>query len=653
LTYLNLSKTLIIKEITLLSKLKNNKQITEITLVMNESVFFRVVSLFLFLLYLQDTSAQEQKVKLGISYASSMYSNKEQFEFSNGEETIVLNSQHPVVYFSKEYRAGQAYSIQQVSGPRTVDFQGAAAGTIGNQDKIILANCGHPPLTIFKLKIIGVEQGETFKFIDNYRRTYNIPFSTTTNLGGYPRGDDYLISQTEGPRQCRLSFNQGIVEENSITVLADCRKVTSTNPPAPQYRFDLVTRSSDSKIFNTYYESSSPVIGGKGEDEARYVAFVMYGKNIDGSNGNYRQIFWRDRKAGITKLVSKSAAGEQGNQDSSSPSISADGRFVVFETYATNFSGTDNNAVRDVYLWDRTTEKLTLISKSITGTTANGESYEPVISGDGSTIAYTSHASDIVKLEPVFKTPNVYVCDVNGGSTAFITNDFETGKAAGGYAPSISDNGTKIAFCAYTGRLVKNDSNNLWDIFLWQRGTPILKRISMTASGGERNQGTESSSRVVWPSISGNGEFIVFATTATNMENAEDKNNAQDIFIYNTMTDNVKRVTKTNESSEPNGDSPISQGERIGISYDGTWIAYNTNATNLGVPKGNIVIQSTRDGRIVPITRSTYGSTARPMLSRYGNYVVAGCSEKYDQRFSSSGIFVIYTDKGPCNNCYE
>ena len=620
---------------------------------MTRSTFIRVIPFFLLLMYFQNASAQEQKVKLGVSYASSMYSNKEQFEFSNGEETIVLNSQHPIVYFSKEYMAGQAYSIQQVSGPRTVDFQGAASGTMGNQDLIIRASCGYPPLTLFKLKIIGVEPGESFKFSDNYRRTVTFSFLTTMNLGGFPRGDDYLISQVSGPRQCKLSYNQGIVGENSITVQADCRKVTTTNPPAPQHQFDLVTRSIDNKIFNTYYESALPVIAGKGDDEARYVAFVMYGKNIDGSNGNYRQIFWRDRKTGSTKLVSKTASGEQGNGNSSAPSISSDGRFVVFETYATNFSTGDNNTVRDVYLWDKTTEQLKLISKSISGTTANGESYEPVISGDGNTIAYTSNASDIVKLEPVFNTPNVYVCDVNGGGTAFITKDFETGKAAGGYAPSISDDGSKIAFCAYTSRLVKNDVNNLWDIFLWQSGATTLKRISMTASGGERNQGTESSSRVVWPSISGNGEFVVFATTATNMESSEDKNASQDIFLYNTVTENVNRVTKINGTSEPNGDSPIGQGERIGISYDGSWVAYNTNASNLGVPKGNIVIQNTQDGKIIPITTSTYGSTARPVLSRYGNYVAAGCSEKYDQRFPSSGIFVIYTNKGPCINCNE
>ncbi len=91
--------------------------------------------------------------------------------------------------------------------------------------------------------------------------------------------------------------------------------------------------------------------------------------------------------------------------------------------------------------------------------------------------------------------------------------------------------------------------------------------------------------------------------------------------------------------------SPAGQGERIGISYDGTWITYNTNASNLGVPKGNIVKQNTETGEIIPVTKITNGSTARPMISREGNFVIAGCSEKYDKRFSSSGIFVIYTGK--------
>jgi Tol biopolymer transport system component len=342
--------------------------------------------------------------------------------------------------------------------------------------------------------------------------------------------------------------------------------------------------------------------------------------------------------------VSKNAAGVEGNGNSAAPSISADGRYVVFETAATNLATGDiNTYLRDVFLWDQQTGKLELISKTVGGQTGNGESYEPVISGDGNSIAYTSNASDIVKLEPVFNTPNVYVYDVRSGNTIFITKDYETGKAAGGYAPAISDDGNKIAFCAYTNRLDRNDKNNLWDIFLWQKGATVLKRISVPGMGAERDQGDESSSRVVWPSISGDGSSIVFATTSTTLT-AGDRNGMQDIFLYNTITNSIKRVSQMNNSIEGDGDSPIGQGERIGISYDGKWITYNTNATNFGLPKGNIVVQNTETGKIIPVTSTVSGSTARPMLSRNGYYVVAGCSEKYDRRFSSSGLFAIYVN---------
>jgi Tol biopolymer transport system component len=272
------------------------------------------------------------------------------------------------------------------------------------------------------------------------------------------------------------------------------------------------------------------------------------------------------------------------------------------------------------------------------GGAGNGESYEPTISGDGSVIAYTSYASDIVKLEPVFSTPNVYV--YNNGSTVFITKHYETGKAVTGYSPSISEDGNKVVFCAYNGNLVRDDKNNLWDIFLWQSGMQGVKRISFTSGGGERNQGTESSSRVVWPAISGDGNWVAYATTASNMVGG-DNNNMQDVFICSTSGGGVRRISKSS-SGDTNGDSPISQGEKVGISYDGQWITYNTNADNLGVLKGNIVLQNTQTGQVLPVTNINGGSTARPMLSRGGSYVIAGCSEKYDPRFASSGIFVFY-----------
>jgi Tol biopolymer transport system component len=594
--------------------------------------------------------------RVGITYGSSLFPQTEEYQFklSTGE-TIVLNKANHTAYFSRKFKTGETYTLSQLSGPRTCSFFDQEKGTIANRDIVITASCGNPQFAIYKANYRGIESGEIFKFADDYGRIYQIPFSATNmNLGGYPVGDTFTFKQTAGPRPCIITPATGIVTATPVIVDCDCRKKLKEGPPPtpPAMTHDLVTRSSDDKLLNTYYESWTPVIGGTGEDEGRYVAFAMYGKGIDGSSGNYRQIFWRDRKLGITKLVSKAADGKEGDGNSALPAISADGKTVAFESYAKNLFNGDMNSGRDVFVWNVTTGNLKLVSKGIDGSTANAESTEPVLSGNGSVVAYTSNASNIVKLEPVFNTPNVYVYNVSSGTTEFITKDYETGKAAGGYAPAISDDGTRIAFCAFTNRLTANDNNNLWDIFLWQNGKQELKRISMTETGAERNQGDESSSRVVYPAISGNGKYIAFATTSTNIV-SDDNNQVQDIFLYNIETSAIKRVSRANNSVEGDGHSPFSQGDRIGISYYGNWIAYNTAATNLGVPKGNIVIQNTESGKIIPITQLTIGSTARPMLSRYGNYIVAGCSEPYDKRFSSSGIFTIFTNAGVCNTCED
>jgi WD40-like Beta Propeller Repeat len=668
--------------------------------------------------------------KVGVTFGSSLYSNMEKFEFvMNGGEKIELSAANPVVYFAQKLTAGQSYSITQVSGPRACNMWGMHTGTIANSDVVVSANCGNPPLTIFKLNVFGIEAGETFSFKDNYLRTHQYPFSVLANLGGFPEGDHYVITQTNGPRQCIITSPSGIVPNSPLTIQCDCRKNGGTVTPSSPVKskgtfsapagtkivlrfnnadtlaltqpagsggtwlqtmdfsfaksypagtaysvsiksspknlgcavyenaegkindslvirvrcdktYDLVSRSTDNKILSTYYESFNPVTGGSGEDEGRYVAFGAYGKGMDGSTGNYRQIFRRDRKTGETKLISKTSDGTEANGNCQMAAISADGKTVAFESYATNLASNDNNGARDVYVSSEKTGTVTLVSKAQEGGAANGESYEPVISDDGSVIAYTSGASNIVPLEPVFSTPNVYVYNQNG-HTAIISKDYETGKAASGYSPSVSGDGTKIAFCAFSNRLVSSDNNNLWDIFLWQSGNSELKRISLTSTGAERNQGTESSSRVVAPAISGDGRFIAYATTATNVV-ANDNNGMQDIFLYTISSGSVKKISTGNNNTEGDGDSPIGQGEKIGIIYDGSWITYNTAASNMGVPKGNIVLQNTRTGKIIPVTNMASGSTGRPMLSRNGVYVIAGCSQPLDKRFTSSGVFEIF-----------
>ena len=188
--------------------------------------------------------------------------------------------------------------------------------------------------------------------------------------------------------------------------------------------------------------------------------------------------------------------------------------------------------------------------------------------------------------------------------------------------------------------------------FLWDKNNSKLKKVSLTADGKERNQGNESANRIVSPSISGNGRYIAFTTTATNMT-TEDVNAYQDVFVYDSNTGNTVIASNSGDGKPGNGDSPIEQGEKIAISFDGKWIAFSTNASNLGVPAVNVVMHNMSTGKNRAVSLVVGSSVGRPSISTSGGYVVFGIGGKLDSRFPSSGIFANYTGVGFCRFCPE
>jgi Tol biopolymer transport system component len=418
------------------------------------------------------------------------------------------------------------------------------------------------------------------------------------------------------------------------------------------YTYELLSRSTDNTKFGTFYESSAPVVGGDFTEEGRYVAFVSSAVGLGNSLGKKRQILWRDRNSGETKLVSIGMNNAEGNGDSFAPSISADGQSVAFESYATNLVPIDTNAVRDIFVWNARTNVVTAVSTGAGEIETNAESFDPVISGDGALIAFSSGASNLAPGVSGINTINVYVKKVaSGQSPILISVDPKTKKSVGGSNPSISDDGSKVAFYSFASTLVADDKNNLWDIFLYDSGNPRLKRLSVPSFGTERDQGTESASRVVAPSISGNGNFVAFATTATNMVSG-DTNKAQDVFVVNTFSGEVKRVSVGKDGIEGvGGDSPAGQGEKIGISFDGSYVAFSTSAKNLG---GELILKNTLNGETsVIISPENSRGVGRPAISRNGGYVVFGAGSRFDSRFQSSGIFARFTGITRCRFCSQ
>lgn len=430
----------------------------------------------------------------------------------------------------------------------------------------------------------------------------------------------------------KITNGQGVTPIPANTVKVEC-----------DYKFDLVSRSTKDATFSSFYESNMPAIAGDNDEEGRYVAFISNAAGFCGTTGKYRQLFWRDRNTGVTKLISAANNGEAGNGDSYAPSMTPDGHTVAFESNATNLVDGDKNNVKDIFIWDSFTGKTKRVSEGPNGIEANGESFEPSLTRGE--IAFTSSATNLVAGVDAGSMVNVYWRNLVTGDQKLVSMDYKTKKGAGGSRPSISmvaGDSTKIAFHSASPNLVAGDNNNFWDIFLYSKNKP-LKRISLTYNGEERNQGNESATRDVKPSISGNGRYVAFTTTATNMV-PDDKNNAQDVFVADTEKDTVIRVSVDANGKEGNGDSPIGQGEKIAISYDGSWTAFNTKATNLGAPDYNFFMHQSVSGETRAVTTGKDGCiTTQPVMAINASYVVFGMCSKLDIRFQSSGIFAAYT----------
>jgi Tol biopolymer transport system component len=424
---------------------------------------------------------------------------------------------------------------------------------------------------------------------------------------------------------------------------------------AVDYNYELVSRSND-ETFSSFYESGDPAVGGMGAEEGRYVVFVSWTKGFAGNDGKYRQIFWRDRNTGITKMVSAATDGTPGNESSAMPSISADGQTVVFESNATNLVSGDENKARDVFSWSAKTGKVERVSIPEQGGWGNGNSYDAMVSGDGQQVVFTSDAANMTTIPKGRSQSNVFIRNLLKGVTEMLSVEPVSQTGGNAQKGSISFDGSRVVFCSPTPTLVANDNNKLWDIFLWERGKQGLRRISLTQGGTERNQGEESGSRRVAASISGNGRFVVYSTTASNMVPG-DQLKFQDVFVFDIETGKLQVASFTADGKPGNHDSPIEQGDRLAITYDGTWVVFPTKATNLGVQGSNLLLYNTQTGKKQVVTDTKGSYVGRPAISYAGSYVVFGKSEALDRRggiaFGSSGggIFAHFTGLGSCRAC--
>lgn len=483
-----------------------------------------------------------------------------------------------------------------------------------------------------------------------------------------PKGKDNLYNSTSfqftKPLKAEEAYSvvlKKIASNMNGVIYQGSGKATNDMPKVKigvDFKYELISRDENQTISN-FFETGDVAVGGMGGEEGRYVAFVSWAKGFAGNDARFRQVFWKDRNTGRTLLISKAPDGSLANANCALPSISADGQIVVFETRANNLVPGDDNKVRDIFLWRASTGKVELASIPAAGGWSNGESYEPSVSGNGKFVVFTSDAANMTPTPQGRSSSNIFLRSLAEGKTEMLSIEPTTQTGGNAEKASISFDGSRVSFCSPTPTLVANDNNKMWDIFLWEKGKKELRRISMTHDGKERNQGQESASRSVWSTLSGDGRYVVYSTTATNMVPGENLQ-YQDVFVYD-IENNKLQVASFTEAGQPgNHDSPIDQGDRMAISYDGTWVVFPTKATNLGAQNAsNLALYNTRTGKKKMITDTRGSYISRPAISYSGSYVVFSKNAGLDIRSGvaigddGGGIFAHFTGNGPCRDCKE
>jgi len=386
--------------------------------------------------------------------------------------------------------------------------------------------------------------------------------------------------------------------------------------------------------------------------DGRFIAFESSATNlVPGDTNGLDDIFVRDRQTGSTERVSVDSAGTQAsNGDSWSPSISADGRFVTFTSWATNLApGEIYLGFIDVFVHDRQTGVTQGVSVDSAGNLGNNDSQISAISADGRVIAFRSRASTLVPGDTNGEIVDVFARDMQAGITRRVNLGIPSNQANGNNVlGSSSADGRFVAFVSFATNLVAGDTNNREDVFVRDRLTAATERVNIDSAG---NQANGKSYEVV---ISDDGRFVGFRSNATNLV-AGDSNGHHDVFVRDRQTGTTERVSVSSAGDQADDDSQL-----LTISGDGRFVAFTSSASNLAPSDGGYTRFYVRDRQTGTTERVSVGVDGNLLGGGHadGDFFVVFGSYVYDWRMgtlegiggdrlsiSSNGRFVTFRSR--------
>lgn len=327
--------------------------------------------------------------------------------------------------------------------------------------------------------------------------------------------------------------------------------------------------------------------------DGRHVGFVSRAPNL-GVMNNLEQVFVYDRQLDQVEMISVKPGGGPGNSFSSAPAISADGRFVAFESFSSDLVGGDTNGRMDVFVRDRLTQQTTRISTSVSGTQSNGDSggirlgnfffvtsRQVVISADNRYIAFASDATNLVPGD-INNARDVFIHDRMSGLTSLVSvnsageqaNGISSGygvSVAGPHSIDMTSDARFIAFDSEATNLVPGDLNGRPDLFLRDRWTGQTTIIPVGGSGG--------SLFVLNPFLSNNGRFVTFFCDVQGVVSGQFPS-VYNFFRFDRYSNTLSLVSRNVVGAGGNANSGGLDGKCC-MTPDGSAVFFSSSATNL------------------------------------------------------------------------
>jgi len=349
----------------------------------------------------------------------------------------------------------------------------------------------------------------------------------------------------------------------------------------------LVSESVASPGLRGNSSSLRPVIS----DDGGYVAFQSAATNLvlGGSGpGDWNVYLW-ERVSGAATLVSASlaAAGQRGNGRSEEPAMSSDGSLVAFNSSATDLvSGGSGPAFQNVYVWDRSTGATTLVSESHWAAGQRGQNYSgnSAICDDGSYVAFSSDATDLVSGGSGPSTRNVYLWERSSGLTTLISGSVSAlGQRGNGYStePVFSAGGSFVAFSSQATDLVSGASGPGYsNVYLWENSSETTSLLSESTSGG----GQRGDSSSFQATLSSDGSFAAFSSYASDLVSSDGA--YRDVFVAEVSTGTLVAASRRDPTISwapvtGNGGSVLPPSPTRSISDDGAFVTFYSQATDL------------------------------------------------------------------------